>query len=478
MSRDYDAVVVGAGPNGLAAAITLARAGCSVLVLEAAATVGGGCRSLELTLPGFVHDVCSAIHPLAFGSPFFRRLPLADYGLRWIDPPAALAHPQDAGPPALLYPSIAATGATLAPDAGAYRRLMAPLAAGWGALAPAVLAPLLRLPRHPVTLARFGVPALLPARLLAGVCFRGMRARALFGGLAAHSMLPLEQPASASFGLILGLLGHVFGWPFPQGGAQKITDALAAYLRALGGTIETGTPVNTLADLPSARAVLFDLSPRQVLRLAGDRFPPGYRRQLERFRYGPGAFKVDFALDGPIPWRAPACARAATVHLGGTLPEIAASERAVWRGQIPERPFVLLAQHSLFDSTRAPAGKHTVWAYCHVPNGSSVDLTQQIEQQIERFAPGFHARILARHVLSPAGLEVYNPNYVGGDINGGAATLPQILARPALRLDPYSTPLKGYYLCSASTPPGGGVHGLCGYWAARVALRKSLQGRA
>ncbi len=473
---DYDAVIVGSGPNGLAAAVALARAGCSVLVLEAGPTAGGGCRTLELTLPGFRHDVCSAIHPLAVGSPFFRRLPLAEHGLKWIHPPAALAHPLDSGPPAVLYPSVAATGATLAPDAEVYRRLMAPLAAGWQSIAPALLAPLLRLPRHPISLAHFGLLALLPARPLAEAVFRGPRARALFGGMAGHSMLAFEQPGSSAFALVLGLLGHVFGWPFPQGGAQQITDALASYLRSLGGEIVTDTRIDSLADLPPARAVLLDLSPRAVLRLAGDRFPPGYRRQLERFRYGPGAFKVDFALDGPIPWRAPDCARAGTVHLGGTLRELAAAERAVWRGQIPERPFVLLAQHSLFDPTRAPAGKQTVWAYCHVPNGSTANMTERIERQIERFAPGFRDRILGRHVLSPAGLEDYNANYVGGDINGGAATLPQLVARPALRLDPYSTPIRDLYLCSASTPPGGGVHGMCGYWAARVAMRKSIHG--
>ena len=466
----YDAVVIGAGPNGLAAAITLARAGLAVQVREAADTVGGGTRTKALTLPGFAHDVCSAIHPLGLGSPFFRALPLAQYGLEWINPPVAVAHPLDDGTAVLLERSVDATAAGLGRDAAAYRRLMAPLVHDWDAIAATILGPL-RLPRRPLALAHFGALALLPARLLAERLFREERARALFAGIAAHAILPLEQPATAAFGLVLGALGHIVGWPLPRGGSQAIADALAATLRALGGEIVVGAPVDSLEDLPPSRAVLGDITPRQLLRLAGDRLPARYRYRLGRFRYGPAAFKLDYALDGPIPWRAADCARAATVHLGGTLAEIAASEQAMARGRPTARPFVLLTQCSLFDPSRAPPGQHTAWAYCHVPNGATVDMTTAIEAQIERFAPGFRERIRARTVTPPAALERYNANYIGGDINGGQADLRQLFTRPTPSLRPYRTPVPGLYLCSASTPPGGGVHGMCGYWAARTALR-------
>jgi phytoene dehydrogenase-like protein len=469
-----DAIVIGSGPNGLAAAITLARAGRSVLVYEAHPTVGGGARSAALTLPGFVHDVCSAIHPLAVVSPFFRTLPLRDYGLEWHYSPAALAHPFDDGTAALLYRSLELTGQTLGRDAMAYRRLMGPLVASWALLEDSLLGPL-RPPRHPLALLRFGRLALRPAHPLAERLFAGEQARGLFAGLAAHAIMPLERRPSAAFGLILGILGHVVGWPFPRGGTQSLADALAAYLRSLGGEIETGVHVSSIDELPPARAVLCDVTPRQLLQIAGPRLPDGYRRQLQRYRYGPAAFKVDWALDGPIPWRAAECARAATVHVGGTLTEIAASERAAWQGQPCDRPFVLVAQQSLFDPTRAPPGKHVGWAYCHVPHGSAVDMTERIEAQIERFAPGFRARILARSVMPPEALERYNPNYVGGDINGGVQDLWQLFTRPAVRLVPYSTPAKGLYICSSSTPPGGGVHGLCGYFAAQAALRSALR---
>jgi phytoene dehydrogenase-like protein len=467
----YDAVVVGSGPNGLAAAIAIAQAGKSVLVLEARETIGGGCRSAELTLPGFVHDVCSAIHPLGLGSPFFKTLPLGDHGLEWIHPPAPVAHPLDDGTAVVVERSVDETAAGLGPDAAAYRRLMGPLAAEWDALAPELLAPL-HVPRRPLILARFGLKAIRSASSLAKARFRGERARAVFAGIAGHSILPLERTATAAIGLVLGALTHAVGWPLPRGGSRRIAEALAAHLRSLGGEIRTGSPVESMDALPAARAVLCDVTPRQLLALAGDRLRGRYRRALERYRYGPAAFKLDFALSGTIPWKAAACARAATVHLGGTLEEIAASEAAVARGEHPERPFVLLVQPSLFDTSRAPAGRHTAWAYCHVPNGSTVDVRARIEAQIERFAPGFRDLVLARSVLTPARLQEQNPNYVGGDINGGAQDLGQMFTRPAARIVPYSTPVRGLYICSSSTPPGGGVHGMCGYHAARAALRE------
>jgi phytoene dehydrogenase-like protein len=464
-----DAIVVGSGPNGLAAAIVLARAGVSVRVLEAAATVGGGARSAELTLPGFVHDVCSAIHPLGVSSPFFRTLPLAEHGVEWIEPPAALAHPFDDGSAALLERSPEVVVRGIGEDEARWRRLFAPLVRDAEPLLEDILAPV-HVPAHPIALARFGARAAPPATTLARLSFRGEKARGLFAGLAAHSMLRLDRPPTAAFGLVLGLLGHSVGWPFPRGGSQRLSDALASYLRALGGEIETGRRVESLAELGDTRAVFLDVTPRGLLALAADRLPDRYRRGLERYRYGPGVFKLDWALDGPIPWRAEECARAATVHLGGTLAEIAASEAAPGHGEVVERPFVLLAQQSLFDPTRAPAGQHTAWAYCHVPNGSTVDMTARIEAQVERFAPGFRERILARSALGPAEIERYNANYVGGDINAGAATLSQLFTRPVARVSPYTTPLPGVFLCSASTPPGGGVHGMCGFHAARAGL--------
>jgi phytoene dehydrogenase-like protein len=443
-----------------------------VLVLEANQTVGGGARSAELTLPGFVHDLGSAIHPLGLGSPFFRLLPLAEYGLSWIHAPTPLAHPLDDGAAATLEPAVEETAGGLGPDAGAYRWLLGPVVADWPRLLPAVLGPLrLRSARHPLALARFGLRALPPARLLAEGLFRGERARALFAGLAAHAIQPLEWPGTAAAGLVLGALGHTVGWPLPRGGAQRVADALAGHLRALGGEIVTGAPVASLEELPRADSVLLDVTPRQLLRIAGGRLPAGYRRRLARYRYGPGVFKVDWALAGPIPWRAPACARAGTVHLGGALAEVAAAERAVWQGEHPERPFVLLAQPSLFDPSRAPAGGHTAWAYCHVPHGSSEDRTEAIERQVERFAPGFRELILGRSSMGPRDLERHDANLVGGDIGGGVLDLRQLYTRPLPRLVPYATPIRGLYLCSSSTPPGGGVHGLCGYFAARAALR-------
>jgi phytoene dehydrogenase-like protein len=466
-------VVVGSGPNGLAAAITLAREGVGVLVREAAAEAGGGIRSAELTLPGFVHDVCSSIHPLVPGSPFLRTLPLAEHGLELLESPAALAHPLDDGTAVLLERSVEETAAGLGDDGAAYRELVGPFVRAWASLEPAFLGPLLAVPEHPLALARFARHALRSAEGLARR-FSGERARALLAGCAAHSMLPLGKSASAGFGLVLLMAGHRFGWPFPRGGSQRLADALVSVLGSHGGRLETASPVESLEELEGPRVVLCDVGPRALARLGGERLPTSYRRRLSRFRYGPGAFKVDYALDGPIPWTARECARAATVHLGGTLAEIAASEQAPWRGEHAEQPFVLLAQHSLFDPTRAPAGKHTVWAYCHVPNGSTVDMTSRIEAQIERFAPGFRERVLARSVLPPAELERRNPNLVGGEVNGGAADVRGLLARPVVSLRPYATPVPGLFLCSASTPPGGGVHGMCGYLAARSALREAL----
>jgi phytoene dehydrogenase-like protein len=466
----YDAAIVGSGPNGLAAGITLACAGKSVVVLEAKPTIGGGTRTAPLTMPGFAHDVCSALHPLGVASPFFRDLPLAQYGLEWIYPPASLAHPLDDGTAVMVEGTIEQTAANLGPDAGAYRRLMGPLVDGWQGLLDDVLGPL-HFPSHPLLMARFGLSALLPAATLARRVFRGERARAVFAGMAAHAMLPLASPATAAIGLMLGIVAHGVGWPMARGGSQQFANALGAHLESLGGEICTGSPVRSMRDLPQVRATLFDTSPRALVEIAGDRLPAGYRDALLRFRYGPGVFKLDFALDDPIPWRAEECLRAGTVHLGGTLEEITESEAAVWQGEHPERPYVILAQQSLFDATRAPEGKHTAWAYCHVPNGSTEDMTERVEAQIERFAPGFRDRVLARSTMDTSQMEAYNPNYVGGDINAGIQDLRQFFTRPAIRVNPYTTPVPGLYLCSSSTPPGGGVHGMCGTYAARAALR-------
>ena len=461
--------MVGAGPNGLAAAITLAQAGVRTVLREARTTIGGGLRSDELTLPGFVHDVCSAVHALALGSPFLRTLPLDRFGLEWVQPPAALAHPLDDGSAALLERSLDATAAGLGPGGTDWRRLHGPFVRSWDDLARDILAPPLRVPRSPLVMARFGLQALRPATGVARG-LRGTAAQALFAGNAAHSFLPLEAPGTAGFGLLLTVAAHAVGWPIARGGSQRVADALAAYFRSLGGEILTGAPVEHLDELGTARAILLDLTPRQVLRIAGSRLPARYRRALERYRYGSAAFKLDWALDAPVPWTAAECARAGTVHLGGTLEEVAASEAAHPRGTVHERPFVLLVQPTLFDESRAPAGRHTAWAYCHVPHGYAGDVAERIERQVERFAPGFRERILARSVLTPADFERRNANLVGGDINGGMMDLRQVFARPIARPTPYRTPLRGVYLCSASTPPGGGGHGMCGHHAARAAL--------
>jgi phytoene dehydrogenase-like protein len=477
VSERTDAVVVGGGPNGLAAAIVLARAGRGVRLVEARDTIGGGSRSAELTLPGVVHDVCSAVHPLGRSSPLFRELALERHGLEWVEPPIQLAHPLDDGSAALLHRDLDATVASFgsAEDAATYRRWIGPMAADWEVVVHALLGPPrpLRVVRHPFALARFGLPALLPASTLARR-FRAPAARALVAGAGAHSFLPLTRILSGGLGLALLVGGHAVGWPIPRGGSQRIADALASVLRELGGRIETGLRVRTLDELPPHRAALLDLSPRDVLALSGERLGGAYAAQLRRYRHGPAAFKLDLVLDGPIPWRNPEAARAGTVHLGGRLEEIEASEEAVGRGRVHERPFVLLSQPSAFDPTRAPAGRHVVWAYCHVPNGWDGDATERILAQVERFAPGFRDRIVARHVMRPADLEAYNPNYVGGDINGGLMHWAQFFTRPAVRWDPYATPDPGIFVCSASTPPGGGVHGLCGLHAAESALRGAL----
>ena len=468
----YDAVVVGSGPNGLAAAVTLANAGRSVLVVEAAPTIGGGSRTAELTLPGFHHDVCSAIHPLGLGSPFFRSLPsLAEHGLQWVHPPAALAHPLDDGRALLLRQSLDETAAGLGPDGASWRALFGPLARGWDPMSHDLLRPLLRVPRHPFRMARFGWYAWPSAESLARRRFSTPGVRALFAGLAGHSILPLDRPFTASFGLVLGMTAHALGWPMARGGSQKIVDALAGLLRARGGEVVTDARVENVDELPPSRVVMLDLTPRQVLRVAGHRLPESYRRGLEAYRYGPGVFKLDLALDGPVPWSAPECAQAGTVHLGPTLEEILESENAAWRGVHADRPLVLVAQQSLFDPTRAPAGKHTLWAYCHVPHGSPEDMTETVLRQVERFAPGVRDRILAVNGISAAAYEAYDANYVGGDINGGAQDFDQLFGRPLWRRVPYRTPAHGLFLCSSSTPPGGGVHGMCGFLAARAALR-------
>jgi phytoene dehydrogenase-like protein len=468
-----DAVVVGAGPNGLAAAIELARAGRSVLVVERAGEVGGGTRTAELTLPGYRHDVCSAIHPLAVGSPYLRTLPLEQFGLELLEPSIQAAHPLDDGSAAVLRRSLDETAEGLGVDAGAYHSLVGPFARDWDRLAEIVLGPP-KPPRHPALAARFALSGRRPVAK-AVRHFQSPGGRALLGGMAAHSMLPLTASPTTAFALVLLALGHAAGWPVARGGSQAITDGMRAYLESLGGSVETGREIRSLSDLPASAAVLFDTTPRQLAAICGEELPRRYRAALGRYRYGPGVFKLDYALSGPMPWTAESCRAAGTVHLGGTFEEIAASELAVSRGEAPDRPYVLVAQQSLVDPFRAPAGHHTLWAYCHVPNGSTVDMTPAIEAQIERFAPGFSELVLARSARGPAELEADNPNYIGGDINGGLANLRQVLARPVLSACPYATPNPRLYLCSSSTPPGGGVHGMCGYHAARAVLRRALK---
>jgi phytoene dehydrogenase-like protein len=467
----YDAVIIGSGPNGLSAAVHLARQGLSVLVLEARATIGGGTRSAELTLPGFIHDICAAILPLSLNSPFFSSLPLAEFGVDWVHSPIPLAHPMDIGRTVMVYRSLRETARSLGADESAYLSLYEPILANWDHIQQDIFGPIPIPPRHPITAARFGVKALQSARALAHSSFSEEPARAIFAGMAAHSIMPLETPATAAFGLVTNLLAHIVGWPMVKGGTQNLANALAAYFVSLSGEIVTNCPIQSIHDLPPARAILFDTAPHNMVKIAGDRLPKRYQRQVEHYRYGPGVFKMDFALDGPIPWSDKENSQSGTFHLGGTMAEIAASERAVWRGEYPDRPFVILAQPSLFDPSRAPAGKHTVWAYCHVPNGSTQDCSDRVENQIERFAPGFRDRILAKHTYSAVQMESYNPNYVGGDINCGVQDLRQLFTRPVPRRFPYTTPAKDIFICSSATPPGGGVHGMCGFYAAKLALQ-------
>jgi phytoene dehydrogenase-like protein len=471
--KKYDAVVVGSGPNGISAAIRLAQAKLSVLLIEAKSTIGGGMRSAELTLPGFIHDICSAVHPLGIGSPFFLSLPLEKHGLKWVHPLSPLAHPFKDGTSISFDNSIDITSHHLNQDGLAYTKLMRPFVLNWRHLLTDILAPL-HFPSHPILMARFGYYGIRSAESLAKKLFKHREAKALFAGLAAHSIMPLNKPITAAFGLMLGILGHSVGWPIPHGGTQSLANALATYFCSIGGEILTNTKIEHINGIPAARAVFFDVTPKQLLTIV-ENFPIGYRNRLRKYRYGPGVFKIDWALSHPIPWKAKECAKAGTVHLGGTLEEIAESENQVWRGVIPQNSFIILTQPTLFDPSRAPHGQHVAWAYCHVPNGSEYDMTRQIELQIEEYAPGFMDCIIGRKTHSAIELEEYNSNYIGGDINGGVMDIYQLFTRPVARIVPYSTPIKGLYICSSSTPPGGGVHGMCGFHAAEAALKQLFQ---
>ena len=468
----YDALIIGSGPNGLAAAIVLAQKGLRVKVFESSTTIGGGTRTQELTLPGFHHDVCSAVHPMAVASPFLSKLPLHKHGLKWIYPEYPLAHPLDHQKAIILQMLIEKTALDLQEDCQAYLQLFNPFVEYWKDLAPELLAPFNPFPSKTFLMGKFGLKAIRSARSLAFSTFKTKRVRALLAGLCAHSFLPLETPVSAAAGLILAITGHAKGWPFPQGGAHQITKAMASYLKSIGGEIETGYFVKDIRRLPSSQTTFFDITPRQILDIATSALPKGYAKKLASYRYGSGVFKLDLALSAPIPWQDEQCSRAGTVHLGGSFNEIARSERAVAAGNHPEQPFILLAQPSLFDKTRAPQGKHTVWAYCHVPNSSTKDMTELIEKQIERFAPGFKKLIISKHQMNTADMQAYNNNYVGGDINGGVQDLSQFYTRPAGLFNPYHIPGTSLFICSSSTPPGGGVHGMCGYHAAQSALKK------
>lgn len=470
MKNKYDAVVIGSGPNGLAAAVTIAKAGYSVKIFEAKKTIGGGMRTSELLRPGFFYDICSAIHPMAAASPFLNKLPLKEHGLKWIYPPVSLAHPFDDGSAVLLKNSVEETSQTLGIDSENYKKLMNPLLKNWNKIFKDLLGPL-SIPSHPIPFTKFGIKALQSAIGFSNRKFNGKYAKGLFAGLAAHSILPLNEIFTSAIGLVLGIVGHASGWPLPEGGSQKIADSLASYFLSLGGEIETDFEVKSLNDLPKSEIILFDITPRQILKICGDKFSSSYKYQLEKYKYGSAVFKVDWILENPIPFKAKECSLAGTVHIGGTIEEIRESEYLVSKGKHSEKPYIILAQQSLFDKTRSPEGKHVGWAYCHVPNNSNFDMTERIENQIERFAPGFKDSIIDKQTTSAPDFEKYNSNYVGGDINGGMQNWRQLFTRPVISLSPYSTSLKGTYICSSSTPPGGGVHGMCGYHAAKKSLK-------
>lgn len=473
MNTKYDAVIIGSGPNGLSAGILLAQNGLSVKIIEAEKTIGGGTRTKELTEPGYLHDVCSAIHPTAAGSPFFNTLPLHKFGLEWIHPKYPVAHPLDDGEAVLISKSIQETIDRLGGDGKNYKDLFNTFVENWSDLSQEVFGSL-RSTSHPFLMARFGWYAMYSAKLLGTSIFNTPEAKAYFAGLAAHSFLPLDKAFSASFGLVLGASVHSVGWPLAKGGSSSISDALASYFESLGGEIETERRVTDIRELPPAKAILFDLTPKQIVKIAASKLPAGYQNQLRSYTYGPGVFKIDYALSEPVPWLNEECKQAGTLHLGASFEELALSEKLIWENKHSEKPYVLIAQPSPFDATRAPSGKHVLWAYCHVPHGSTKDMTIELENQIERFAPGFRDIIIAKHTMNTADFERYNANYIGGDINGGAQFMKQILARPVLRWDPYKMPAKGLYICSSSTPPGGGVHGMSGYNAAKSALKKTF----
>jgi phytoene dehydrogenase-like protein len=469
----YDAVIIGSGPNGLAAAIRLAQEGHSVKVFEQAETVGGGTRTLELTQPGFQHDICSAIHPMAKSSPFLNTLPLENYGLEWVQPEVPVAHPLDDQPAGALFRSFDKTVAHLQADGPVYKKLAKPFLDSWNDLLPDLLAPFSLLPGHPILMARFGLQAMRSANGFADK-FSTTKTRALFAGLAGHGIMSFDQPATAAIGLVLGFAAHTVGWPYPRGGSHQITKSMAKYFESLGGEIETNAPISSLDQLPKSATVFFNNTPQQIIDIAGSKLSSSYRKKLQKFNYGSGIFKLDFALSEPIPWKDELCRKAGTVHLGGTFEEIAVSEEAAANGRHPDKPYVLVAQQSIGDENRAPEGQHTGWAYCHVPNGSTKDMTEPIINQIERFAPGFRDCIIDQHAMNTKAMHSYNPNYIGGDINGGRQDITQLFTRPAGLFDPYHIPDTNMYICSSSTPPGGGVHGMCGYHAAESALRKEF----
>jgi phytoene dehydrogenase-like protein len=468
----YDAVVIGSGPNGLSAAIELARNNRKVLVVEGADTIGGGTRTAELTLPGFYHDFCSAVHPMGVLSPYLKTLPLADFGLKWMYPEASVAHPLDNEPTILLKKSLKETGAYLGKDAKKWERLFDYFQKNGEALLEDSLKPL-GFPKNPLLLARFGLKAMMPATGFANSAFKDKYAKALFAGCAAHSVLPLEKMFTAALGMIFGVTGHMEDWPVAQGGSHSITNSMAKYFESLGGEIRTSTWITSMDDLPPADTYIFDTDPIQLAKIAGSNLPEGYRKRLQKYNFGPGTFKIDWALDGPIPWSDKNTLKASTVHVGGTLEEISLSEKMAWEGEHCDKPFLILCQQSMFDDSRAPKGKHTGYAYCHVPNGSTKNMTAAIENQVERFAPGFKDIILKRYTINTAGFQRYNPNYFGGAITGGAADITQLFTRPVARLNPYTTPNPKIFICSAATPPGGGVHGMCGYWAAQAVLKRN-----